>query len=420
MGDSLEQIKLPKDWKRATLEKICLKPGEYGASVSKSDYNSLLPRYIRITDIKEDGSLSADNPVGISEKDAQPYLMNEGDIVFARSGATVGKTYLYNKNDGRCAFAGYLIRFQPNPDVIIPYFLKYFVQSNFYWKWVRNSQQAQAQPNINAKQYGSLSVPLPPIDEQKKIAEILGSVDESIAFTQAVIDQTRKVKQGLLQQLLTKGIGHTKFKESAIGKIPESWEVKSAKDICNQISVGIVVKPTQYYVKSGVPCFRSANVQEGYILDKDWVYISEESNKTLEKSRLRIGDVLVVRTGYPGTSCVVPENFDGANCIDIIFARPIKDIVLPEYLSWFINSSLGKKQVLQGQGGLAQQHFNVGSLNTMQISIPSLKEQQKIVDMISCFQESIVKSEVEREKLLSLKRGLMQDLLTGKVRVKQT
>ncbi|BAY41800.1 type I restriction-modification enzyme S subunit (plasmid) [Nostoc sp. NIES-2111] len=309
------------------------------------------------------------------------------------------------------SLAGFIV----NHQVCHPEYLFFYLDDKY--QFLRDLSGDEGRNGLNLKLLREIEVSLPPLSEQKKIAEILSSVDEAITATQAVIDQTRKVKQGLIQQLLTRGIGHMKFKESAIGNIPADWDVKTAQDICLLISVGIVVKPSQYYVKSGIPCFRSANVQEGYIKDEDWVYISEESNKILSKSQLKAGDVLIVRSGYPGTSCVVTEKFDKSNCIDIIFARPNTDLMLPEYLSCFINSSLGKNQVLQAQGGLAQQHFNVGALNSMKINVPPIKEQEKIIEIFSKYQEQILQSEIEVNTLQKIKQGLMQDLLTGRVRV---
>ena len=270
---------------------------------------------------------------------------------------------------------------------------------------------------VTKKELRDLPLLLPPLPEQKKIAEILGSVDESIRATKAVIEQTKKVKKGLLQQLLTRGIGHTRFKQTEIGEIPESWEVVRTPNVCDTISVGIVVKPTQYYVTAGVPCFRSANIREGYVERKNWVYISPEANNLNSKSKLRTGDVLVVRTGYPGTSCVVPDDLDGSNCIDIIFARPSRERVLPGFLSWFINSPVGKRQVVQRQGGLAQTHFNVGALKEMLVPLPTIPEQARILERLNSVQTT---QQGFDDALLGLEKarsGLMQDLLSGKIRV---
>ncbi len=232
---------------------------------------------------------------------------------------------------------------QADPDFILRLFKFYATDGQFD---ALGNGGVNRRKSISFSTLGKLSIPLPPLHEQRRIAEILSSVDEAIAATRAVIEQTRKVKQGVLERLLTKGIGHTRFKQTEIGDIPEGWPLANADDACAQISVGIVIKPSQYYVESGVRCFRSANVREGFVEDADCFYISEEGNRVNRKSVLRTGDVLVVRTGYPGTSCVVPSKYGGANCIDIIFARPNIGLVDPYFLSTFINSASGKTGLL--------------------------------------------------------------------------
>jgi type I restriction enzyme S subunit len=140
-----------------------------------------------------------------------------------------------------------------------------------------------------------------------------------------------------------------------------------------------------------VRAFRSANVLENRVNDKDWVYLSKEGHAANSKSILRTGDLLVVRSGAPGTACVVPPEFDGTNCIDIVFARPNTKLVIPEYLCALTNSSVGRRHVQGNQGGLALQHFNVGAFKRMQVLLPSLPEQRKIGEILRTWDEAIEK-----------------------------
>jgi type I restriction enzyme, S subunit len=207
------------------------------------------------------------------------------------------------------------------------------------------------------------------------------------------------------------------FKPSEVGPIPTNWYTRPCSAISDLITVGIVVRPTQYYVTQGVPALRSANIGEDGINDHDLVFISEKSNTLLAKSQVRIGDVLTVRTGYPGTSAVVPSRFAGSNCIDILITRPSKE-VNSHYLSAWINSSLGKYQVLRNQGGLAQQHFNVGDLRNLVVALPpTLAEQEAIAEALSDADRSIESLEQLLVKKRQLTQGAMQELLTGKKRL---
>lgn len=176
---------------------------------------------------------------------------------------------------------------------------------------------------------------------------------------------------------------------------PAMWRRVHVADVCETVSVGIVIKPSQYYVapSQGIRAFRSANVGENRIVDRDWVYLSPEGHRTNSKSSLRAGDVIVVRSGAPGTACVVTEEYAGSNCIDIVFARPHQDQVLPEYLAEFTNSPVGRRHVLGTQGGLALKHFNVGAYKQLELLLPDVAEQKKIVNLFAAWDTAIQKSE---------------------------
>lgn len=266
-------------------------------------------------------------------------------------------------------------------------------------------------------------------DEEAKVLEtVLDTLDTQIQTTEALIAKLEKVKEGLLHDLLTRGIdedGRLRrspeqapelYKESPLGLIPREWVPSSGAQACKEIVVGIVIKPTQYYRASGVPILRSANVRENRLSLDNLMYMSQQDHKAMSKSSVNPGDVLTVRTGYPGTSCVVDGSLEEANCVDIIISR-VGEGLDPNFWALWINSDFGKGHVLKSQGGLAQQHFNVGDLKKIQLPIPAMPEQLKIVGTWGALQEQIQKESTRLEKLQLQKTGLMDDLLTGRVRV---
>ena len=194
---------LSEGWSFKELKEICSIRGEYGANAPKSDYDPSLPRYVRITDIDARGNLQEATAVSIPHEKAASYILDEGDIVIARSGATVGKSYIHTADNGECAFAGYLVRFRLRPEIASHDWLKYVFQSKPYWDWVRDNQRAGAQPNINAKEYGSYLLKVPPLVEQQRIAKILGSIDKQISQNRRVVAQLQRLKRGLMDDLLT-------------------------------------------------------------------------------------------------------------------------------------------------------------------------------------------------------------------------
>jgi type I restriction enzyme S subunit len=206
------------------------------------------------------------------------------------------------------------------------------------------------------------------------------------------------------------------YKQTEVGVIPDDWEIHKSSDLCERIMVGIVIRPSQYYTRDGVPALRSANIREDGINDIDLVFISEESNQLLAKSQVREGDVLTVRTGYPGTSAVAEAKHSGSNCIDILITRPSSRI-LPQWLCLWINSPFGKEQVLRNQGGLAQKHFNVSDMRNLVVALPQPKEQREI-SRAMCDVDVLINSLEELiEKKRNIKQAAMQELLTGKRRL---
>lgn len=190
-----------KNWKKQKLNDVCLRKGEYGSGSSAIPYDSGKPRYIRITDIRDDGSLNDDIVAPSNPDDYEKYRLNEGDILFARSGATVGKTYLHSEKNGYCIFAGYLIRFVPDTSKINPKFLFHFTRTQYYKQWVMNKQNTVAQPNINAKQYGEeLFIICPPLELQNRFAKIVEEIEAEKELLQKSMVELQNNFNSLMQR----------------------------------------------------------------------------------------------------------------------------------------------------------------------------------------------------------------------------
>ena len=184
-------------WRRCKLKDISVEKLAYGSGASAIDFSGL--RYIRITDIDECGNLKIDkkSPSHYDEK----YLLNTGDILFARSGATVGKTFLYSKEKyGSAQYAGYLIRLIPNLSLVNPVFVYHFTNTKFYNDFIAKVQNAVAQPNINAKQYGELDFILPPLSLQNEFADFVAQVDKSQLAIQKSLEELETLKKSLMQE----------------------------------------------------------------------------------------------------------------------------------------------------------------------------------------------------------------------------
>lgn len=193
---------IPEEWEVCRLGALCKEKPSYGANEAAVQYSPNLPRYIRITDITEEGRLSGHDPKSYPRMDVS-YQLTEGDIVFARTGATVGKTYMYRPEEGDCVYAGYLIKFVPDKTLLDVKYLFYVTHSDFYLNWVKRSLREGVQPNINSQEYANFTFSVPPLNEQKRIVKILWQIDELLKQYESTKERLHLIKQGLMQKLLT-------------------------------------------------------------------------------------------------------------------------------------------------------------------------------------------------------------------------
>jgi type I restriction enzyme S subunit len=195
---------IPVDWEVKSLKNILLETPKYGIGAAAIKYDTNYPTYLRITDIGDRGNLIERGMKSVNHPDYQNYILQTGELVFARTGASVGKSYLYNKKDGLLVYAGFLIKIKPNPETLLDSYLKEYVSTNTYWNWVLVNSMRSGQPGINSQEYGMLPIPLPPtLKEQKAIAETLSSIDQEIQALQTKKEKYQGIKQGMMQELLT-------------------------------------------------------------------------------------------------------------------------------------------------------------------------------------------------------------------------
>ncbi len=208
------------------------------------------------------------------------------------------------------------------------------------------------------------------------------------------------------------------FKKTEAGVIPSDWRVLPLLALSERIMVGIASAATHAYRAQGVVMFRNQNIKPGFLDDSDILRIDPEYEATFRNKRLRPWDLLTARTGYPGTTSVVPPQYDGAQSFTTLIIRPNRKLVDPRYLCFFINSPRGQEFFDQNQIGGGQKNVNAGSLKKLPVVLPPTKaEQEAIAGALSdadAFIESI--EELIKKKRL-IKQGAMQELLTGKKRL---
>jgi type I restriction enzyme S subunit len=190
-------------WETKRLGEFLVSHPQYGINAAAVPYSDKLPAYIRITDITEYGQYAPDPRVCVRASDVTSYFLADGDLVIARTGASVGKSYRYRIADGPLVFAGFLIRIRPNASQLTPRFLEAYLASQKYWNWIRLMSMRSGQPGINGNEYAQLPIELPSIDEQTAIATVLSDMDTEIESLESKLAKAREIKQGMMQELLT-------------------------------------------------------------------------------------------------------------------------------------------------------------------------------------------------------------------------
>jgi len=269
-------------------------------------------------------------------------------------------------------------------------------------------------------EFQDIDVIVPPWKEQQKISEILSIIDNEIQKTEEIISQTEKLKSGLMQDLLTRGVGHKEFKKTNVGMIPKEWRVVAVKSVTKIITKGTT--PTTYghlFTNEGINFFKIENIDNNGNIDlSKCKHISETTHQFLRRSQLLCNDVLFSIAGAIGRIAIVRKEHLPANTNQAIaIIRPTEDIN-PIYLAKILGSDFAQRQVMDKVVQLAQANINLERLGLILIPLPTLSEQKKITDILLSIDQKITTDTKYKKVLIKLKKGLVSDLLSGKVRTK--
>lgn len=388
----------PIEWDASFIGEITKQPS-YGLNKSATT-NEKYPKYIRITDIDNNGKYLYSNAhVDCSDNN---YFLHYGDIVFARTGATCGKNYLYDPRDGDLVFAGFLIKFSADQSKILPSLLLYNCNTNNFWKYVNICSQRSGQPGLNIDDIQKFKINITKnLLEQQKIAEILDCATRQVELQEQLVDKLKVQKKAFMQKLLT----------------PQpDWQKLKLKNIINFYN-GYSFK-SETYVKNGAfYVITISNVKDdGFILQEDTSTIEKIPTDIRDYQILRKGDILISMTGNVGRVCKVECD----NCL--LNQRVGKIEVKKEFDKNFIFYSLQsysfvEKMKLLAQGA-AQDNMSVKDINNYIIYLPKNKEiQSNISNLLSNIDKRIELQQKLLEQYKLRQKSLMQLLLTGIVRV---
>lgn len=349
----------------------------------------------------------------------------QGDVLFGKLRPYLRK-YAIAPFDGICTTE--ILAIHPRDGQSDSRFLFHLMQGDGVFATVEALSYGTKMPRVSWTDLSDIVLGVPPLPEQQKIAAILTAVDDKLDVIARQIEATQTLKRGLMQTLFSQGVGiqdtnghwipHAEFKDSELGEIPAGWDVKPLEALAHSITVGIATSTTEHYVQDGVPLIRNQNIKEDFLDMSDLLQISAEFDAKNKSKRVEGSDILTVRTGYPGVSCVVPDGLGRLQTFTTLITRPNRQLVNAHFVSRYFNSPQGKGLMLHQAAGGAQQNINAGNLKKLLVPLPSLSEQEQIADVLAAIDRKLRSLFSKREHVQNLKRGLMQKLLTGEWRVR--
>ena len=421
---------VPSEWKVVNLGSVLKELYRYPTYYGIQYVDSGVPE-VRGELIQADGNLDPRLELyrHISEQTAARFprvRLVPGDFVMSVRG-TLGKVGIVPPQLEGAVITANLIRLQLNSSLAAPRWAKHFFHSPQFQNCLDAESSATTIKTIQAPTLEQIPIILPPLLEQSRIAEILDAADEAIRQTERLIAKIKAVKAGLLHDLLTHGLdehGHLRdpqahpeqFKDSPLGRIPNDWGVKALGDVAVKVQDG-----THFSPQSTTGPFRyitSKNVRFGYLDLTDCGWISEKEHEAIyARCDVRLDDVLLTKDGANTGNAAMNELHEPFSLLSsVAFIRCDGVNCLGRYVLHYILSPVGQRRIKELMSGLAIRRLTLEKIKAVTLPLPCIEEQRRIVDALDAHDARIRAEEVELAKLRQVKRGLMDDLLTGKVR----
>ena len=390
------------EWK---LLDLCIGKGKYGIAAPAVPRNNNLPTYLRITDINDDGTVNKGSLCSVEDENSKNYILKENDIVFARTGNSTGRSYFYNKNDGELVYAGFLIKFSLNPNIVNPVILKYYTHSKPYYDWIHSFDTGATRGNINAQTYANMPVVLPEKNVQDIIVHILSSLDAKIETNNKLNEKLEEMAQAIFKSWFVdfEPFKDKPFHETELGMIPEGWEVGSLSDIAT-ITMGQSPCGTSYNENGEGIIFYQGRTEFGFRFPSIRLYTTAPSRfaevgSTLMSVRAPVGDINMALL-----RC----------CIGRGVASIKSNCDCDSYIYYLMKSLKKRFDIYNGEGTV---FGSVGrdTLRGLLITIPPSSVISDFEMNISKIDSRIKTNELESQRLASLRDTLLPRLMSGEL-----
>jgi restriction endonuclease S subunit len=422
--------KIPTHWEVRRVKLLANETLQYGANEAALLDDKNMPRFIRITDVKTDGNLHENTFRSLPENIAEPFLLKEGDILLARSGATVGKSFKYSDSWGRAAYAGYLIRFRVNKEILIDSYAYAYFKSSVFWANINSTLIQSTIQNFSAEKYANIKIPFPDIQEQQKIADFLDyktqQIDQLIEKKKALIEKLNEQRIAVITQAVTKGIDkNAKMKPSGVdwlGDVPEHWSIRRLKFLSNENLQYGANESAEMDDRDSPRFIRITDVKhDGTLRDDTFRSLPEE---IAEPFLLSTGDVLLARSGATvGKSFIYSDTWGRAAYAGyLIRFRANMEIINANFAYYYFQTSIFWANINSTLIQSTIQNFSAEKYANILLPVPPIAEQLEINTYLNKVLKKLDGMELKAknviEKLEEYRSSLITAAVTGKIDIR--
>ncbi len=365
--------------------------GSYGIAASAVEKSERMYTYLRITDIRDDGTLNINEMKSVDDPAASKYILSPNDIVFARTGASTGRNYFYDGSDGIFVYAGFLIKFSLDPQKVNPVYVKYYCQSTQYRNWVKSFSTGSTRGNINAQTLGNMEIPLPSREQQNYLVRVLSPIDEKIKLNQKINDNLQQQAETLFKAWF---IDFAPFD----GIKPNNWVVYTLGEVTEMGAGGDKPKNTSKIKSAECPYPVYSNG-----LDNEGLYGYTDKAKIFDES------VTVSARGTIGFVCL--RHIPYVPIVRLVTLIPKESILSAKYLYLYL------KQLHISGTGTTQQQLTVPDFRKTEILIPDNTTMMDFTKVVTPIFNKIWANEDENKQLALIRDALLPKLMSGEIDV---
>lgn len=422
---------IPEDWEVVSLMSIAASPLQNGVFFKPTQKGAGV-KLINVGDLYNRIPIDSDSLelFDATSKEIQRYKVESNDLFFTRSSIVpsgIAQCNIYLEETAESVvFDSHVIRFRPDVNKVVATYLFRYCVGAASRKYLIANGKSGTMTTIDQRTLGSCPVALPARAEQEAIAAALSDADALIESLEQLIAKKRRIKQGAMQQLLTgkkrlPGFATLPgYKQTEVGVIPEDWQTPSLGSLTVLMTNGFVGTATRHYAgnENGILYIQGYNVEENSFNFHGVKFVTEEFHRAHLRSCLRGGDLLTVQTGDVGLTTIVPESLAGSNCHALIISRFDHKRIFPAFISYYLNSKPGRSRLRLIEIGTTMKHLNVGDVLQFVVPLPPTKaEQTAIATSLSDMDTELAALEAKLAKARNIKQGMMQELLTGRIRL---